>query len=639
MSEGLQNRSDRSAPFVFALALPLGAALGLLPGEFTHYKRWLELGSDETALRLAVLFAIFSKTLVPLLSSLALLGLFARSIEPRTLRIFSLLTSFLVLGFLGVDLELQKITGNNISDYLPYLLDPATFRWAGEGFDAGPGLLHVARNLVLALAPAGALAWMLESWVARSARRRGRISIAVLVGFALVPLVAAPFLQQSGGSPGYLYHLNERLPWTWNASIGSGDAIMEDSQLRAQELYARTLPWSVNRAGLAAGLAGEEPVETPDIVLVMVESLRHDALDRETMPNVWALSERGVRFENHYATSNASHYGLFALLYGRSPLRYFETLESEEQPTLPTLLHEWGYTNHYLSCADIHWREMDRFLGAPHFSVERMSAESLEECDREVMARGAALLEPGSRPPRLVLIFLMSTHFGYHYPVGVEPFAPALPPPNAIELDATLDREALVNRYRNSAHFVDSLIGSFLDDIEGEDKLVVVTGDHGESLFDDGTIAHSSLLSEIQTRVPLAMSGPGFYSGASRKGPTDHSDLLPTLLARLGIDQARLEDYPGHDLLDEVGPEFVPLVRAKARRSGNDHVALVSAEHRYSIRLDATRAELRFLGKLGKDGRPSREPMSEVEGARALRWFDQYLNSVVRPEPLVCAGD
>jgi hypothetical protein len=638
MKEDPSSPPSRLAAFAFAMVLPLAAALALLPGEFSHYKRWLELGADETALRIAVLSAIFSKTLVALLVCIAFLACCARSLQPRTLHALSLLTSLVVLGFVVADLELQRIVGNNISDYLPYLLDPSTFRWAGEGFHVGPALSEVGRKLALAFILAGLLAWILERWVARSPGRRGRPVILGLFGFALLPLIAEPFLLRAGGTPAVLYHLSERLPWTWNENLGRINAAMESSQSQAQQLYARALPELVRTPRRAGRMVEEGPTATPDILITVVESLRHDVLDQETMPNVWAMSapqtesgspsKQGIRLDSHYATSNASHYGMFALLYGRSPVFYYETLDSREPPTLPKQLREWGYTTHYLTCTDIHWREMDQFLGPPHFVVEPMQGGSLEDCDREVVSRAATLLQPGERAPRLVLIFLMSTHFGYHYPIGSEPFRPASDPPNALELDRSRDRDALMNRYRNSAHYVDSLIGSLFDRIALEQTLVVVTGDHGESLFDDGTIAHSSLLSEIQTRVPLAMSGPGVSSQTVRSGPTDHTDLLPTLFARLGVEPASLAAYPGRDLLSAGASEFVPLVHAKARRSTSDRIALVSPEFRYAIRLDAARGEMRFLGKLKTDGRPSREGVSQIEGARVVRWFDQYLESI-----------
>jgi hypothetical protein len=629
----LQRVPSRLGPLVFAAVLPLATALALLPGEFTHYKRWLELGTDETALRLAVLSAILSKTLLAITAAFAFMILCARFAAPRTLRVLSLMISILVLGFVAVDLELQRNTGNNIDHYFPFLLDPETFRWAGQGFDVWPGLLRVAMNLCFALVPAGVIAWVVEHWVARSAVRRGRALLSGLLALVVLVLISEPLFQRIGGAPAHLYHLREQMPWSWNSGIGIGGLNLATSQVEAQQLYARALPKLTEPRSLAGLLEKKRPAATPDILVIAVESLRYDALDPDTMPRLWAWSNQGVRLGAHYATSNASHYGMFALLYGRSPLFYFETVDGGEPPTLPTQLRQWGYTTHHITCTDIHWRGMDRFMGSEHFSVERMHGASLDACDRDVVERASSLLEPGERAPRFVLAFLMSTHFGYHFPDGVEPFQPSAAPPNALELnpDRDADREALKNRYRNSAHYVDSLIGSLLDRVNAEQTLVVVTGDHGESLLDYGTIAHTSLLSEIQKRVPFAMTGPGVLPGSARQGPTDHSDLLPTLLARLSVSREHLEAYPGQDMLQATGSPFVALVHAKARASEDDRIALVSPEFRYSIRLDAGEGELRFLGELGRDGRPSREGVAEQAGTRAVDWLDRYLNSLTSP--------
>jgi hypothetical protein len=42
-----------------------------------------------------------------------------------------------------------------------------------------------------------------------------------------------------------------------------------------------------------------------------------------------------------------------------------------------------------------------------------------------------------------------------------------------------------------------------------DDTLVVVTADHGESLFDDGFLGHGHMLNEQQTRIPFIMSQVG----------------------------------------------------------------------------------------------------------------------------------
>jgi len=228
---------------------------------------------------------------------------------------------------------------------------------------------------------------------------------------------------------------------------------------------------------------------------------------------------------------------------------------------------------------------------------------------------------------------MMSTHFGYHYPESSAVFAPAAEPPNALELEAGRDTAGLLNRYRNSAHHVDATIGTLLEHLDLDDTLVVVTGDHGESIFDDGTIAHASRLSEIQTRVPLAMFGFGLEGTTPRPGPTDHADLLPTLLARLGIDRARLASLPGRDLTTGRPSPFVALVQARSRPGGSDRIALVSPEARYSLRLDMPSGEVDFLGRIRPDGRPSRVAPTPGSDARVVDWFEQYLESLTDQRP------
>lgn len=623
----------RRAAFVFAAFLPIVSALALLPQEFTHYKRWLELGRDETALRLAVFVTILSKTLIALLVGIAALAVLAVFLKPRALRIVAFLVTLAFLGILCLDLELQRTTGNSLARYLPYLADPETFRWAGQGLAVGSGLIGVAGRLAIPLLAGAVLARMVEIWVARSIERRERVLLSGLLAVAGLVLVATPLLSRFAAAPAPLHHLRERLPWAWHVGSDSGFEEIGTRQREAQRLFDRIRP-RLDRPRSFEGLpAGAGPSTRPDILLVVVESLRHDVLEAETMPRLRTASELGMRFDAHHATSNASHYGMFALLYGRSPLRYFETLDAGEPPTLPARLREWGYTTHHVTCSDIRWRRMDEFMGPPHFSVERLEEQRLDVCDRDVVSRSISLLEPGDRPPRFVLAFLMSTHFGYHFPNGAEPFQPSAPPPNAFELSPRRDSAPLWNRYRNSAHHVDALIGRLLDRVDLDQTWVVITGDHGESIFDDGTIAHSSRLSEIQTRVPLVILGPqaGDRSPHVRlRGPTDHSDLLPTLFARLGIDAPRLEGFPGRDLLAGGESPFVALVQAKARRGGQDRVALVSTEARHAIRLDLDSGRLLVLGGLGADGRPTRDRGLAGTHAHAMRWLEAFLEGVAR---------
>lgn len=622
----------RPAPLLFATTLALVSATLSLPGELAEVKRALALPADDLDLRLVVLAALLSKSLVALLVGIGPLLLGGHRLGDGAIRGLVFAWTVLVFGAIGVDLELQRNTGNHLVDYLPHLLDPEALVWVGPGFDVGPSLLRVAGRVSLAVGPALAIAWLLERrterWTARGSARGGSALRATLLGLALVATAMPVALSRSPRAASVLDPLAERMPWAGLTRIFAGPSRFAEVEQAAQAAFERVRPRLDPPRSLARLLELAPPPHRPDVLLVVVESLRADALDPETMPALWAWSARGLRASEHGATSNASHYGFFALLYGRSPLLYFETLDAGERPTLPALLGAWGYERHHLTCSDVAWREMERFMGSAELRVERLRARSLPDCDAAVVARASALLAERDRAPRFVLAFLASTHFGYHHPEEATPFLPSLPPPNALELDPVRDRAGLVNRYRNSAHAVDARIGALLEPLDPEALLVVVTGDHGEALFDDGTIAHASRLSDAQTRVPLVITGPGIPPGAAPRGPTDHADLLPTLLARLGVPADGLRALPGRDLLAGGSSSFSPRVAARARRGADDLVVLATEARRFAWRLDGERRALRFLGGWTRDGRPSREPVSERDGATAVRLLERYLESL-----------
>jgi sulfatase-like protein len=71
-------------------------------------------------------------------------------------------------------------------------------------------------------------------------------------------------------------------------------------------------------------------------------------------------------------------------------------------------------------------------------------------------------------------------------------------------------RDELWRMYLNTAANVDDAIGNVLDAVRrttGREPAVIVTADHGESLFEDGFLGHGFILNEAQTRIPLVVSG------------------------------------------------------------------------------------------------------------------------------------
>jgi len=68
-----------------------------------------------------------------------------------------------------------------------------------------------------------------------------------------------------------------------------------------------------------------------------------------------------------------------------------------------------------------------------------------------------------------------------------------------------------------------------------DDTLIVVTADHGESLFDDGFLGHGHMLNAQQTRIPFILSDPGI----SLSGPIGLADMRRIILRAAGATVAQ----------------------------------------------------------------------------------------------------
>ena len=112
--------------------------------------------------------------------------------------------------------------------------------------------------------------------------------------------------------------------------------------------------------------------------------------------------------------------------------------------------------------------------------------------------------------PHFVYVNFQSAHFPYFNP-GMDRVLPGEPIPRGeISLG---NRERVMQTYANAIAYNDRLIGALLERLRRlgvlENSLIVVTADHGESLFDDGFLGHGHMLNDQQTRIPFILSRPG----------------------------------------------------------------------------------------------------------------------------------
>jgi hypothetical protein len=103
-------------------------------------------------------------------------------------------------------------------------------------------------------------------------------------------------------------------------------------------------------------------------------------------------------------------------------------------------------------------------------------------------------------------------------------------------------------------------------------RILLVTGDHGESFGEDGLYLHSSALTQVQLQTPLMLYVPGRPSRRMHE-PTCHTDILPTLMHAIDglIDEPRF--LHGRSLLDST-IELSNRVLIASNRDGFEYAAI-----------------------------------------------------------------
>jgi arylsulfatase A-like enzyme/Tfp pilus assembly protein PilF len=306
--------------------------------------------------------------------------------------------------------------------------------------------------------------------------------------------------------------------------------------------------WALLGAGCGRGESARAapPAARPDVVLVTIDTWRADAAgfagNREVeTPTLDRLAATGLVFSDaraHNVVTLPSHANLLTGLY---PFQHGVRDNSgyvldAGLPTLATLLRSAGYaTGAFVGAYPLD----SRFGLANGFEVyddgyrlgsEGSSFTIAERRGDEVVAAALAWWREAAGKPRLLWVHLYDPHASYSPP---EPFA------------ARYARRPYLGEVAAADSFLAPLLRPHL---EGDEPpaFVVVTSDHGEALGDHGELTHGLFAYEATLRVPLLVWGAGVAPGRDARAAR-HVDVLPTILARLGIESPRR--LPGRSLL------------------------------------------------------------------------------------------
>ncbi|MFL0336086.1 DUF3413 domain-containing protein [Stenotrophomonas maltophilia] len=316
----------------------------------------------------------------------------------------------------------------------------------------------------------------------------------------------------------------------------------------------------------------------PNVLMVVLESLRQDALTPQLMPNTAALAQDARVFDHHFSTGNATRYGLFGLLYGLPGGYWPSMLDEQRGSQLFQVLGQQGYDLHLYGSAPLYSPEFDRTVFADvrdqlHQGPSALKSDGRDRAIISALQQDIRASQAAQRP-WFGFVFLDSTHAPYHMPDGYPPVAtPMAADIDFLKFGPEHDPTPELNRYRTAVHYADSLIGSLLDDLRAqglaEDTIVLVTGDHAEE-FNDLKLnywGHNGNFSDYQLQVPFVLHWPGKTAGHDAR-TSSHEDWVPTLMRHaLGCENALTDYSTGQDLLAEPQGTRALVVESWSQRA------------------------------------------------------------------------
>ena len=303
-----------------------------------------------------------------------------------------------------------------------------------------------------------------------------------------------------------------------------------------------------------APLRCQPPQPVLNVLLVVIDGMRADALEPGLAPRLVQFGQAAIRFDAHYSGGNASRAGMFSLFYGLPGTYWDAFADIARPPVLMDLFRQYHFQLGLFSSSPVYsWVVgLDRTVLAriPDLRLETIAPDRGSGArDRVLTDEWYAWLDRRD-PSRPFFGFLYYNAAVAFEPPEDYPLAAAIPP-GASEW---VRRHV---RYLTAVRFLDALIGRVLDDLERrsllERTVVIVTSDHGME-FDEaglGFTGHGTAYSQLQLHVPLVVRWPDRRPGRVTRR-TSHNDVVPTLLTEVfGCANPPADYASGHSLFSD----------------------------------------------------------------------------------------
>ncbi|WP_458190912.1 sulfatase-like hydrolase/transferase [Haladaptatus sp. NG-WS-4] len=316
-----------------------------------------------------------------------------------------------------------------------------------------------------------------------------------------------------------------------------------------------------------------------NVLLYVVDSLRADHLSsygysRNTTPNLDALADEGVLYENCHSVATWTRPASVSFLTGVYPpahgVRHREDRFPSELPRLPELLSDEGFETIGISSMGNVSSNLGYDVGFDSYFDLYKDEKILKKRDQSSASNENLLYEDQDKialpraediTEQLTPLYENRTEDLFTFCWSIDPHTPFDPPKeyrsyvdpgytgpvhgNFASLPDEPTKEDishLVNLYDGEVRYTDAQLGIIIDKLKQEelyeDTLLIVAGDHGEAFNEHETIFHGNTPYEEVLHVPLIIKPPGEIEDIPQTvtDPVSIIDIYPTILDLLDID-------------------------------------------------------------------------------------------------------
>ncbi len=285
-------------------------------------------------------------------------------------------------------------------------------------------------------------------------------------------------------------------------------------------------------------LAAAKSAPTVNVVVITIDTLRADHLGCYgykliRTPHIDALASESVRFLRAYTpvpVTLPAHTVIFTGTYPTlSGMHDFSGNKlNPNQPTLATVLKQQGY----VTGAVIGSAVLDSRFGLnqgfdfyyDHFDFNRLQESNLEEMER-----------PGNVVADLALDWLGKNYHSkfFLWMHLYDPHFPYRPP-------APFSEQYKDRPYDGEIAFADAQVGRLIAFLKAKDlyrnTLIVLSGDHGESLGEHGEKTHGFFIYNATLHIPVIIHLPQAPAAKTVLELVSLADLMPTILHALKVE-------------------------------------------------------------------------------------------------------